>query len=1001
MQMFPFRMWPIIAVALLTTTCMRGGRPDDPFALQAREELPPISLVTADGVELALLSVDAKALLAEPLAFTELHLRFRNPEDRTLEGRFRVVLPPSAAVARFAMKVQGRWEEAELVELQQAREAYEMFLHRRQDPALLEHSAGNEFSARVFPIMAHEEKELILGYSEDLVPPDEPYRIALQGIRSSARAEITLLQMGAQGLEQRKLVVPTARDFEHPLVGGNIMLRHRNVTVARMTAPGETVRVPVRSLAVLFDTSASRALGLARQVELLQNILAEARGTDLDVQVLAFDQEVVPIHTGPASTFGEKQVRMLLERGALGASNLEKALRILDEHLARKPAERVLIIGDGVTTAGALDGGSLTQLTATLAHRGVKRLDAIVVGGVQDEGRFATLTVGGLAEDGAVLNGRRPAAWLWSRLTSQARRTKAAHVVENAAWQWPRDLHGILPGEPMLSIVRLESMPSSLPGAIELDAALAPLIERAYARAQITELEDTLDRTPLEARRDRDALKAHLIESSIASRVLCRFTGFVVLENDFAWQQTGTMPAATKIMSLDAKGLHLTPHERTADTRRVVRNVDEEVTLDKAEPVMESMKMPLNSSVFAAAPSRESGSSREESPTRKTTSPVATEPPSRSTGERVVLTDSAPLLGLPELPPEPDDTLRRYKPELKHATSPKALRQQQLPEPPSYRSSDFKNQPKAYTGHFGDIMNLLARGKTETARTMAEKWRAADPGQVLAQVALGEACRRAGDVRRAARAFGSIIDLFPARADLRRFAAGRLASLHDRAALDLAVDSAWRAVEQRPDHPSGHHLAATLLLEANRFREAFAVLTKALERNFDGRYREAERILREDAALVAEAWEQSEPAKTPELNRRLSRLGASLEDEPSLRFVLTWESDANDVDFHIRDGLGYHAFYAKPTLPTGGELYADVTDGYGPECFTLREPATRRAYPYQLAVRYARRGPMGYGMGTVQIIEHDGQGNLRFDHRPFVVMSDGGHLDLADVRASR
>ena len=67
----------------------------------------------------------------------------------------------------------------------------------------------------------------------------------------------------------------------------------------------------------------------------------------------------------------------------------------------------------------------------------------------------------------------------------------------------------------------------------------------------------------------------------------------------------------------------------------------------------------------------------------------------------------------------------------------------------------------------------------------------------------------------------------------------------------------------------------------------------------------------------------------------------------------------------------------------------------------MREPASRRTYPYRLSIRYARRGPMGYGMGTVQIIEHDGHGNLWFDYRPFVIMSDGGHLDLAEVVAPK
>ena len=40
---------------------------------------------------------------------------------------------------------------------------------------------------------------------------------------------------------------------------------------------------------------------------------------------------------------------------------------------------------------------------------------------------------------------------------------------------------------------------------------------------------------------------------------------------------------------------------------------------------------------------------------------------------------------------------------------------------------------------------------------------------------------------------------------------------------------------------------------------------------------------------------------------------------------------------------------------------------------------------------------MGYGMGKLQIVEHDGNGNLSFEERPFVVMVDGAFVDLGKV----
>jgi hypothetical protein len=120
----------------------------------------PIRLTASDGTGLRLTSLEAAVAIRGPLAFTELTLAFENPLDRTLEGRFDVVLPSGAAVSRFAMRLPAGWQEAEVVEKQAARIAYEDALHRRQDPALLEQAAGNQFSARVFPIPARASKQI-------------------------------------------------------------------------------------------------------------------------------------------------------------------------------------------------------------------------------------------------------------------------------------------------------------------------------------------------------------------------------------------------------------------------------------------------------------------------------------------------------------------------------------------------------------------------------------------------------------------------------------------------------------------------------------------------------------------------------------------------------------------------------------------------------------------------------------------------------------------------
>jgi tetratricopeptide (TPR) repeat protein len=304
----------------------------------------------------------------------------------------------------------------------------------------------------------------------------------------------------------------------------------------------------------------------------------------------------------------------------------------------------------------------------------------------------------------------------------------------------------------------------------------------------------------------------------------------------------------------------------------------------------------------------------------------------------------------------------------------------------------------AYTGPFKAVMELLYAHQPEAAVKAAFEWRKREPGDVMALVALGEGFEAAGDSAQAARCYGSIIDLFAGRADLRRFAGERLERLPAASGLDLALDTYAKAVEERPDHPASHRLYAYTLLRQGRPAEAFAAILAGSHRSYPpGRFAGVPRILAEDVGLIGAAWAKAEPQRAAEILRRVRDEGGSVEDAPSIRFVLNWETDANDVDFHIYDAEGGHAYYQNKNLPSGGELYADVTTGYGPECFTIRAEPARRHGPYKLQAHYYSRGPMGYGMGKLEIIEHDGKGGLQFEERPFVVMVDQAFVDLGTV----
>jgi tetratricopeptide (TPR) repeat protein len=1026
-----------------------GGAPAQTAKLPllvARPAAPAaaISLTGSDGSGLELVSLQAHAVIEDPLAFTELRLVFRNPESRVREGRFRITLPSGATVSRFAMRIGDRLQEGEVVEQQAARVAYEDFLHRRQDPALLETEAGNEFSARVFPIPANATKELIVSYSQELTRRDEDYTLPLRGLPKlgtlSIRALVKKESAGGKGpasslggrRAQTEVVQVDKRDFvpdvdfrvAHTGSNSRLGVRHDNLVAARIVPLSDSAeRDAVSSLFVMIDTSASRALGLAEQVSATEQLLASLP-PDAQVTLAAFDQTVTPIYSGRAGAIGDGVRKAVLARRALGASDLDAALRWLASALAKQQHKRVLLVSDGVATAGEISADKLRARVKALSTAGVERLDVLAVGGIRDDVTLSRLVTAGLARDGIVLDATRPIEVLSQKLT-RATRSGLKLEVDGAGWVWPGVLNGVQPGDEFIVYadlpadkpfgVKLDGKPLALAGA--LAQVERPLLERAWVKARIDRLGEQRDAV---ASSDRDlaaALKQQVIELSTKHRVLSPYTSLLVLETEQDYARFGIeRRALADILTVDANGIALVHRAEIAAPLNQVatRPRDDRPAADK--PAIAAPPPPSASDLAGASPQKSAADSRErrrEAEAPMQSAPIETNalgyagPGSAGQGQSVggaasgfgrgaVAAEAQPSRAPTAPAPEARSEARDEQPSARVAA-----RRRPVQEAPAEPREEAKKREDIapVEGELKQVLDLLRAGKKQPALAQALAWRERDAGDVLALVALGEAWEALSDPASAARAYGSIIDLFPGRADMRRFAGERLERVRTSAALALAADTYAKAVAQRPDHPASHRLLGFALLKQARPRAAFEAILAGVKQSYpDGRFRGVERILREDLGLMAAAWIKQEPALADQIRSRVRAAGAEIEDEPSIRFVLNWETDANDVDFHIHDGKGGHAYYSSPHLPAGGDLYADVTTGYGPECFTIRGASTERAYPYKLQAHYYSKGPMGYGMGKLQVIDHDGHGGFRFEERPFVVMQDGAFVSLGTVQ---
>ncbi len=477
---------------------------------------PPLSLTCSDGAGLQLKALTARAVIDGPLAFTELKLRFHNPEARVREGRFSITLPPRAGVSRFAMKIGEEWREGEVVEKQQANRIYEDFLHRKQDPALLEVDAGNTFRARVFPIPASGVKELILSFSSELPSADEPYVLPLRGLGKLADLHVAVhLLKGASAksfgvggpndkggnagddagdgpeVAKAELVrrdfAPQADVVVHPSAvrGRDEALSNGELVLARVQLPKGDSEADFARVVVMLDTSASSALDFKGRLDHLDGLMAFlASHKASKVVVMAFDQEVVDIHDGPPGEWGKTQRATLEARGPLGASDYSRALAAAAKLLAKGGAEgeadsagpknaRVLLFGNGIATAGPRSIDALRSSARALGAAGVTRLDTLESNGARDLDVLRARATAGLPNDGvhvqiaaataaatpsatAVPTGADAAFAAFAALAQQT--FKPIQVaVSGSAWVWPRTLEGLQAGDSALIYTEVDA----------------------------------------------------------------------------------------------------------------------------------------------------------------------------------------------------------------------------------------------------------------------------------------------------------------------------------------------------------------------------------------------------------------------------------------------------------------------------------------------------------------------------------------------------------------
>ncbi|MBX7131967.1 MAG: DUF2135 domain-containing protein, partial [Fimbriimonadaceae bacterium] len=205
--------------------------------------------------------------------------------------------------------------------------------------------------------------------------------------------------------------------------------------------------------------------------------------------------------------------------------------------------------------------------------------------------------------------------------------------------------------------------------------------------------------------------------------------------------------------------------------------------------------------------------------------------------------------------------------------------------------------------------------------------------------------------------------------------------------LDLAIAILERVREARGDEPQSHRDLALVLIrrwerdgdQADGLRAMDLLHQVTL--NSWANFPEIEIIALMELNRLIHFAQQKGIVIPTEIDSRLIRLL-----DLDVRISMSWDADLTDIDLHVFEPTGEHAYYGHNRTQIGGLVSRDFTQGYGPEEYVLH-----RAYPGAYTVKahyYGSHQQMISGSCTVIVDVYTNYGRASEKHEVLTLRLD-------------
>ena len=237
----------IVTVAMATILPISGGadvlrRPSVPSPTIVPRPLPPPTIVVNTRDDEKPMTVEAYKVDAQVnglFATVSTTITFGNPNGRVLEGELEFPLPEGASVCGYALDVDGHLREGVVVKKDEARIAFEAEVKLGVDPGIVEHTKGNMWRTRIYPLPSHGARTIRVDYVT-------PLAFAPNGDAA------LVLAMPREKLAERKIdiAVPIRANLPPPTLGGLGDKRFAEAEAVWRTSSTETDVTPTEDVVV-------------------------------------------------------------------------------------------------------------------------------------------------------------------------------------------------------------------------------------------------------------------------------------------------------------------------------------------------------------------------------------------------------------------------------------------------------------------------------------------------------------------------------------------------------------------------------------------------------------------------------------------------------------------------------------------------------------------------------------------------------------------------------